>query len=108
MMLGVFILCVMLGGWLVNKKPDPLTTRNGAIAGVGFTHPGFTLVVGIVSGGIIPLIVKSLDKIGIDNTVGTCGVHCTAGAIGGIAAGVMGLIRPTYHGVSCHIGVQAL
>lgn len=109
------ILGAMFGGWLVNKKPDPLTTGNGAIAGmvsicagVGFTHPGFAIVVGVISGGIIPLVVKSLDKIGIDDTVGTCGVHCTAGAIGGIATGVMGLIRPTYHGVSCHIGIQAL
>ena len=77
-------------------------------AGVGFTHPGFAIVVGIISGAIIPLVVKSLDKIGIDDTVGTCGVHCTAGAIGGISTGVMGLIRPAYHGVTCHIGIQAL
>ena len=99
----------------MNKKPDPLTTGNGAIAGmvsicagVGFTHPGFAIVVGIISGAIIPLVVKSLDKIGIDDTVGTCGVHCTSGAIGGIATGVTGLIRPAYHGVTCHIGIQAL
>ena len=95
------ILGAMFGGWLMNKKPDPLTTGNGAIAGmvsicagVGFTHPGFAIMVGVISGAIIPLVVKSLDKIGIDDAVGTCGVHCTAGAIGGIATGVMGLIRP--------------
>ena len=59
------ILGAMFGGWLMNKKPDPLTTGNGAIAGmvsicagVGFTHPGFAIVVGIISGGIIPLVVK--------------------------------------------------
>src|SRR3989304_7280003 len=95
------ILGAMFGGWLMNKEPDPLTTGNGAIAGmvsicagVGFTHPGFAIVVGIISGAIIPLVVKSLDKIGIDDTVGRCGGHCTSGAIGGIGTGGRGVVRP--------------
>ncbi|MGR3310164.1 MAG: ammonium transporter [Candidatus Brocadiales bacterium] len=105
----------MFGGWLINGKSDPLSTGNGAIAGlvgvcsgVAFMHPGFAYLLGVVCGAVIPLVVKSLDKVGIDDAVGTCGVHCTAGAIGGIATGIMGLIRPTYHGVTCDMGVQAL
>lgn len=105
----------MFGGWLINGKSDPLSTGNGAIAGlvaicsgVAFMHPGFAYGLGIVCGAIIPLVVRGLDKIGIDDAVGTCGVHCTAGAIGGLATGVMGLIRNTYHGVSCDMGVQVL
>src|SRR3972149_9506377 len=100
---------------MLHQSRFPLSTGNGAIAGlvaicsgVAFMHPGFAYILGVACGAIIPLVVKSLDKIGIDDTVGTCGVHCTAGAIGGLATGIMGLIRPTYHGVSCDIGIQAL
>ena len=68
----------MITSWFISAKPDLSMTLNGALAGlVGITagadviSPLFSVIIGIISGFIVVISVIQLDKLKIDDPVGT-------------------------------------
>ena len=78
--------------WIVLKKPDLSMALNGFLAGlVAITagadviSPGWSIVAGLVGGGLVVFSVLFLDKIKIDDPVGAISVHGVVGIWGTLA-----------------------
>ncbi len=83
---------------LTTRKPDPTLVANGLLAGLvassasaGLIGPNKAFAVGAVSGVLVCLAVKWLDKLWVDDPVGVVAVHGFGGLWGLLAAG--GLAR---------------
>ncbi len=82
----------ILISWIVLKKPDLSMALNGFLAGlVAITagadviSPGWSIVAGLVGGGLVVFSVLFLDKIKIDDPVGAISVHGVVGIWGTLA-----------------------
>lgn len=78
-------------------KPDPLVIANGLLgglvavcAGVGFIHPWWGFVIGLVAGVQFPFTARLVERLGIDDAIGTIPCHTMSGLLGGLLAGVWG------------------
>ncbi|MFT5222089.1 MAG: Amt family ammonium transporter [Glaciecola sp.] len=81
--------------WFQAGKPDPAMIGNGALAGlVGITAGPdlatgvWSMVVGIVCGGIVVFAVTAFDRVKIDDPVGATSVHLVCGAVGTLFVGI--------------------
>lgn len=80
------------------SKPDASLTANGWVAGLvassaasGFVAPGWSLVIGIVAGILIPFTVGFCEtSLRIDDPGGAISVHAVAGIWGLLALGIIG------------------
>ena len=90
-------IAAMFTAWLVVGKPDVGLTLNGALGGlVGITAGaanipfGASLFVGLISGVIVVLSIRTLERNRVDDPVGAISVHGAAGVWGVIAVGLFG------------------
>ncbi|WP_022852048.1 ammonium transporter [Limisalsivibrio acetivorans] len=81
--------------YFIYKKFDAGMSLNGALAGlVGITAgcanvtPGFSVIIGLLSGILVVFSVIFFDKIKVDDPVGAISVHGVCGAWGTLAAGL--------------------
>jgi len=79
----------------VSSKPDLSMMLNGILAGlVGITAgadsipAGWSIVVGLIAGGLVVASVITLDKLKLDDPVGAVSVHLTCGIWGTLAVGI--------------------
>lgn len=90
----------VLGSLLGNArfgKPDPLVIANGLLgglvavcAGVGFVHPWWGFAIGLVAGLQFPFTARLVERLGIDDAIGTIPCHTVSGLLGGLMAGIWG------------------
>lgn len=87
----------MILTWVLHGKPEISITLNGVLGGlVGITAncdavSNFSaIIIGAVSGLLIVMGVKLLDKLRIDDPVGAWPVHGLCGVWGGLAAWIFG------------------
>jgi Amt family ammonium transporter len=99
------------------KKPDPIITPNGGLAGavaicsgVHLVHPIYAIVIGIVAGAQIPFTARWIEKkLKLDDPCGVGPVHAIPGLLGGIAAGLWAPMIPNgFHGYTVHLKVQLI
>jgi Amt family ammonium transporter len=111
---------------LVLRKPDASMILNGVLAALvaitaasGFVAPWAAVVVGLVSGVIAVVGVMAVERIGIDDPVGSVAVHGMSGIWGTLACGLFAapaLVKLTatgspglvYSGSFHQLGVQLL
>lgn len=79
----------------ISRKPDLSMALNGILAGlVGITAgadviaPIYSIVVGLIAGGMVVGSVIFFDKIKLDDPVGATSVHLTCGIWGTLAVGI--------------------
>lgn len=87
----------MFTSWILLKKPDLSMALNGILGGlVGITagadtiSPGWSIIVGLISGIIVVFSVLFFDKLKIDDPVGAISVHGICGNFGTLAVGIWG------------------
>jgi Amt family ammonium transporter len=97
-------------GYLVFKRLDLGMVLNGILAGlVGITAgadlmgPYSSMIIGLISGGLVVLSAVALDKLKLDDCVGAISVHLTCGIFGTLAVGIFGASA----GIG-QLGIQAL
>jgi Amt family ammonium transporter len=89
-------LVAMIVAWLfVTRKPDLPTTLNGVLAGLvaitapcAYLTPGFSILIGAISGVIVVYGAILLEKLKIDDPVSAVPVHLMNGAWGTLAVGI--------------------
>jgi len=95
--------CGAIGGYIMGqiifKRLDLGMVLNGILAGlVGITagadlmSPYESMIIGLLSGGIVVLSAVFLDKLKLDDAVGAVSVHLTCGIFGTLFVGVFGSI----------------
>ena len=105
------------------RRPDPTIVANGLLAGLvasgssaGLVGPNNAFLIGVVAGLIVCLAVNNLDKLRVDDPVGTISVHGFGGLWGVLATGLLahgsvrGLVRGGGGGllVAQLVGIAAL
>ncbi|MEM6632243.1 MAG: ammonium transporter [Bacteroidota bacterium] len=82
---------------LVYNRLDQGMALNGILAGlVGITAGadlmswGESIIIGLISGGLVVLSVELLEKLKLDDCVGAVSVHLTCGIFGTLAVGIFG------------------
>ena len=77
------------------RRPDPTITMNGLVAGfvassAGVAHisPAAGVIIGAVAGGLVCFVVQFLDRLRVDDPVGTISAHGVAGLWGVVATGI--------------------
>ncbi|WP_347491280.1 ammonium transporter [Desulfoscipio sp. XC116] len=96
----------MLVTWTRYGKPDLALTLNGALSGlVGVTagcaavSPVGAIVIGLISGVLLPLSVSFFDRVAkIDDPVGAISVHGVCGMFGTLAVGFFALDGGFFYG----------
>ncbi len=90
--LGAFIV-----SYIMYKSYDLSMVLNGILGGlVGITavadsvSPGNAIIIGIISGAIIPLSIRFFDQLRLDDPVGATSVHLVVGIWGTIAVALFG------------------
>ena len=85
----------MAFSWYLAKKPDLSMVLNGSLAGlVGITagadviSPTSSILVGLISGGLVVISVLFFEKKRIDDPVGAISVHLVCGVWGTLAVGL--------------------
>jgi ammonium transporter, Amt family len=88
--------------WLVVEKlrdghATTLGAASGAVAGLvaitpscGAVSPLGALLVGLVAGGVCPLVISLKYKLGYDDALDVVGVHLTGGILGTLMVGLIG------------------
>ena len=99
-------------------RPDPTITMNGLIAGlvsssaaVAHISPSAGVIIGGVAGFLISFSVQWLDRLHVDDPVGSISVHGVAGLWGVFAAGLFANregVAGALHGGWKLLGIQAL
>ena len=93
--------CGAIGGYIMGqiifKRLDLGMVLNGILAGlVGITagadlmSPYSSMIIGLLSGGLVVLSAVFLDKLKLDDCVGAVSVHLTCGIFGTLAVGIFG------------------
>ncbi|MEO0330211.1 MAG: ammonium transporter, partial [Bacteroidota bacterium] len=93
--------CGAIGGYVMAyftfKRLDLGMVLNGILAGlVGITagadlmSPYESMIIGLISGGLVVLSAVALDKLKLDDCVGAVSVHLTCGIFGTLAVGIFG------------------
>ena len=84
-------------GYIVFKRLDLGMVLNGILAGlVGITAGADvmsvyeSMIIGLISGGLVVLSAVALDKLKLDDCVGAVSVHLTCGIFGTLAVGIWG------------------
>ncbi len=106
--------CGAVGGYimgqLVFRRLDLGMVLNGILAGlVGITagadlmSPYASMIIGLMSGGIVVLSAVMLDKLKLDDCVGAVSVHLTCGIFGTLAVGIFGSMASW-----SQLGIQAI
>ena len=101
-LVAVNSLMAMVGGTLaalMAGRNDPGFVHNGPLAGLvavcagsDVMHPGGALVLGLCAGGLfVYMFTLTQNRWKIDDVLGVWPLHGLCGALGGIAAGVLGL-----------------
>jgi Amt family ammonium transporter len=80
----------------------------GITAGADLMTPGVAIIIGMISGAIIPLSVVFFDKIKVDDPVGATSVHLVCGVWGTLAVGIFGSSAGWSQFISQCIGVAAI
>ena len=109
--LGAFLM-----SYLMFKSHDLSMVLNGILGGlVGITagadlmtNPSWAIVIGFISGLIIPVSVVFFDKVKVDDPVGATSVHLVCGVWGTLAVGLFGAKAGLAQFVSQLIGVVAI
>ena len=77
-------------------RPDPTITMNGLIAGlvassaaVGHISPAAGVIIGGIAGFLVSFSVQWLDRLHVDDPVGSISVHGVAGLWGVVATGLL-------------------
>jgi len=85
-------------GALIASRNDVLFTANGIVAGLvaicsgtDVVSPIGGLIIGLIAGLQVPIVYKLVEKAGLDDVCGVVPVHGTAGVIGAILTGILGL-----------------
>lgn len=102
--------------WIVWKKPDPMMTMNGILAGLvgitagcAFVSPIGAMMIGVISGIAMIGGLKLLEKLRIDDPVGAIPVHGVCGILGTMLVGLfhteLGLF---YSGEGKLLGIQII
>ncbi|SFR15591.1 ammonium transporter [Desulfoscipio geothermicus] len=106
----------MIVTWMRHGKPDLALTLNGALGGlVGITagcaavSPIGAIVIGLISGIILPLSVAFFDRVlKIDDPVGAISVHGVCGLFGTLAVGLFAVDGGLFYGGGvAQLAVQA-
>jgi len=106
----------MIVTWMRHGKPDLALTLNGALGGlVGITagcaavSPLGAIVIGLISGIILPLSVAFFDRVlKIDDPVGAISVHGVCGLFGTLAVGLFAADGGLFYGGGvAQLAVQA-
>ena len=84
--------------YLLFKSHDLSMVLNGILGGlVGITagadvmSPGSAIIIGLISGVIIPFSVQFFDRLKLDDPVGATSVHLMCGIWGTLAVGIFGI-----------------
>lgn len=96
----------MIVTWMRHGKPDLALTLNGALGGlVGITagcaavSPVGAIIIGLISGIILPLSVAFFDRVlKIDDPVGAISVHGVCGLFGTLAVGLFAMDTGLFYG----------
>ncbi|ENN95854.1 ammonium transporter [Methanocaldococcus villosus KIN24-T80] len=85
-------------GALIASKKDVLFTANGIVAGLvaicsgtDVVSPVGGLIIGLIAGLQVPIVYKLIENAGLDDVCGVVPVHGTAGVVGAILAGILGM-----------------
>ncbi|AEF95641.1 ammonium transporter [Methanotorris igneus] len=85
-------------GALIASKKDVLFTANGIVAGLvaicsgtDVVSPIGGLLIGLIAGLQVPIVFRLLENAGLDDVCGVVPVHGTAGVVGAILAGILGM-----------------
>ncbi|MEH0154330.1 ammonium transporter [Limibacter armeniacum] len=103
-----------VAGYFVFKRLDLGMVLNGILAGlVGITagadimSPVEAIIIGMISGVLVVLAAKTLDKLKIDDCVGAIPVHLVCGIFGTLACGIFGAKAGVDQFLTQLIGVAA-
>ncbi len=94
---GAGTLAAQAYSWLTTARPDALMAVRGfaagliaAGAGAPFLTPGQALFVGLIAGGLVPLVIYAVEHgLRVRDPTGAVAVHLSGGLIGLIAVGLL-------------------
>ena len=92
------VVAAMVLTQLLYKKVDLSMALNGALAGLvaitagpDLTNHATSMIIGAIGGALVVIFVPLLDKLKIDDVVGSISVHLVAGIWGTLCVGIFGL-----------------
>ena len=92
------VVAAMVLTQILYKKVDLSMALNGALAGLvaitagpDLTNHATSMIIGAIGGALVVIFVPLLDKLKIDDVVGSISVHLVAGIWGTLCVGIFGL-----------------